>query len=102
MKIDVQGLEPEVLRGLAVTLARDLPVVWLEVAAGTQSSMARLTDLEALFSYPIRVELMEGGNVKPVLETGNYLVYPAGSTGLTARALCDLIESSGIPKWAGF
>lgn len=77
MKIDVQGLEPEVLRGLAVTLARDLPVVWLEVAAGTQSSMARLADLEALFPYPISVEIMEGGTVKPVLETGNYLVYPA-------------------------
>jgi len=77
VKIDVQGLEPEVLRGLAKTLARDLPVVWLEVAAGTQSCMARLTDLEALFPYPISVSLMEGGTVKPVLDTGNYLVYPA-------------------------
>lgn len=77
VKIDVQGLEPEVLRGLTVTLARDLPVVWLEVGAGTRTSVARLTDLAILFPYPISIERMEGGTVQPVLEDGNYICYPA-------------------------
>jgi FkbM family methyltransferase len=43
VKIDVQGFESEVLRGLADTLRRDLPLVWFELGAGT--SLKRLKDL---------------------------------------------------------
>jgi len=39
IKIDVQGFEPEVLRGLEKTLKRDRPIVWFEFAGGTYSKV---------------------------------------------------------------
>jgi FkbM family methyltransferase len=38
VKIDVQGFEPMVLRGLAGTLARYRPIIWFELSAGTQGT----------------------------------------------------------------
>lgn len=77
IKIDVQGFEPEVIRGLADTLERDRPVVWVEVGDGTKASMSSLDGLQSLFPYPINVSIMEGGKVEPILAPGNYLCSPA-------------------------
>ncbi len=55
IKIDVQGFEPHVLRGMTNILARSRPVVWVEFAAGTLAQISRRKDVEALFPYPIDI-----------------------------------------------
>jgi FkbM family methyltransferase len=55
VKIDVQGLEPNVLRGMRRTLDRDRPVVWAEFGAGTLAETCSRSQLERLFPYPIEI-----------------------------------------------
>jgi FkbM family methyltransferase len=45
VKIDVQGYEPEVLRGLAELLKRDRPVIWCEIGAGTRETISTSGEL---------------------------------------------------------
>ncbi len=45
VKIDVQGFEPEVLRGLTNTLGATRPIVWCEVASGAKSKIETVSDL---------------------------------------------------------
>lgn len=52
IKLDVQGFEPEVLRGLTQTLERDRPFVWFEVGPGTQTKIQTVADVMKLFPYP--------------------------------------------------
>jgi FkbM family methyltransferase len=54
VKIDVQGFEPEVLRGLSDILKRDRPVIWCEVGAGTLSKVSTTNELSKLFPYEVR------------------------------------------------
>ena len=51
-KIDVQGFEPVVLRGLQQMLTRDRPILWVEVGSGT--NIANRTELDALMPYPVK------------------------------------------------
>lgn len=78
IKIDVQGLEPEVLIGLKNTLFRDRPLVWLEVGAGTRVNMATVRDIEKLFPYPIAINRLDGPFHAEASDTplsnGNYTV----------------------------
>jgi len=55
IKIDVQGLEPEVLRGLHRTLLANRPYVWVEIGSGTKAKVDTAQELEALF--PFRCEI---------------------------------------------
>lgn len=59
IKIDVQGFESQVLRGMQKLLARNRPVVWAELGLGTMENVARLSDIETLFPYPIRLDRFE-------------------------------------------
>lgn len=87
IKIDVQGLEPEVLRGLHRTLLANRPYVWVEIASGTKTKINTAQDLEALLPYPCEISCFarsiagmryttklarRGGD----LAQGDYLVTP--------------------------
>jgi FkbM family methyltransferase len=52
IKIDVQGLEPSVLRGLRGTLEASRPAVWFEFGAGTRDS-TQSSGLRDLFPYEV-------------------------------------------------
>lgn len=54
VKIDVQGFEPEVLRGLADILKRDRPVIWCEIGAGTLAKIATTGELSKLVPFEFR------------------------------------------------
>ncbi len=49
IKIDVQGAESEVLQGLAKTLAKSPPFVWLEISATTRQDLPNLAALRTVF-----------------------------------------------------
>lgn len=51
IKIDVQGFEPEVLRGLADTLKRDCPVIWCEIGPRTLEAIATPAELSKLLPF---------------------------------------------------
>jgi FkbM family methyltransferase len=55
VKIDVQGFEPQVLRGMRRLLQRHRPLVWVEIADGTLAEIETQRDLRGLFPYPINV-----------------------------------------------
>jgi FkbM family methyltransferase len=60
VKIDVQGLEPEVLLGMRDLLADSRPYVWFEV---TPPTLTKFRDRAALADYfPYKVELSMFGN----------------------------------------
>ena len=91
VKIDVQGFEPQVLRGMQRLLARSRPPVWVEFGAGTMTQIATRADVEALFPYPISIDLFASHrqglryvhSLKPVggdlIAAGDYLIRAAGS-----------------------
>ncbi len=87
VKIDVQGFEPEVLRGLARVTARDRPVIWCEISAGTLEQIGRPQEFKSLLPRGYRCfRLLEhpGWRVRePILEEaaftlpkGDYLLIP--------------------------
>lgn len=88
VKIDVQGLEPAVLRGLRETLARDRPVVWFECGDATRDQLRTLADVRAHFPYGIAVFRAGAGGLSTrqkaiaapegVLQSGEYFVVPRG------------------------
>lgn len=94
VKIDVQGFEPDVLRGLAGTLARHRPVVWVEIGGATRDALNTTVALAALFPYPVdilrMIERRRGWGrrttVEPVvaaqLPRGDLLVRPSAPWGL--------------------
>lgn len=57
VKIDVQGLEPAVLRGMQTMLRRDKPTLWVEIGAGT--GIDNGAALEALIPYPVKLMHLE-------------------------------------------
>lgn len=88
VKIDVQGYEPQVLRGMRRILERDRPVVWTEFSDGTLGQASTRADLEALFPYPVAVRKFDyrtGALTRrlalvpydrPRLQPGDYVVSP--------------------------
>lgn len=88
IKIDVQGFEAEVLRGLCKTLARDRPLVWVEAGGEAGEAIRTLGQLRALFPYPIIAKLFRGERrwlthgwrVEPapdILPSGDYWITPS-------------------------
>ena len=59
VKVDVQGFEPNVLRGLRGTLERSRPLVWCEVGSGTRGTVADAAEIRSLFPYPVRMWRIE-------------------------------------------
>jgi FkbM family methyltransferase len=55
VKIDVQGFEPEVLRGLRDLLQRNKPVVWFELATATSKKIITREHLRELVPYPVTI-----------------------------------------------
>jgi FkbM family methyltransferase len=87
VKIDVQGFEPEVLRGLAEILHRDRPVVWCEIGAGTLATIATASDLLTLAPFGFRcfklasnsrwrTDSIELRAVSGDLPNGDYVLMP--------------------------
>jgi FkbM family methyltransferase len=87
IKIDVQGFEPDVLRGLTRTIERDRPAIWIEVTPATQAGLAA-----ALPRYPTRLrafvnerkfglintEVVRNTTLNEMLSReGDYLIQPA-------------------------
>lgn len=92
VKIDVQGFEPQVLRGMSRLLERCRPVVWAEFSSGTVTqTYGDRAAIEALFPYPVtlsRFEVEESLIFRRVIlapywsqeiEQGDYVISPAGS-----------------------
>jgi FkbM family methyltransferase len=53
VKIDVQGFEPEVLRGLHNILKRYKPVIWCEIGSGTLAKIATTSELLELVPFGV-------------------------------------------------
>lgn len=51
IKIDVQGFEAEVVKGLMSTLASQKPFVWLEVSESTFGRLQKVSCLSAIFPF---------------------------------------------------
>ncbi len=89
IKIDVQGFELEVVRGLADILEKDLPFVWLEVSADAMATVQSSESLRGLFPFQsdlFRFEQHRSGGIfqsirlRPAspgrLDPGDYLIAP--------------------------
>lgn len=87
IKIDVQGAELDVLQGLQGTIARDRPVIWFELGAGTHLQVGTVDDLRSIWPFRFRVhrvvERARFGRYETRLErafgslpTGDYIVTP--------------------------
>jgi FkbM family methyltransferase len=61
VKIDVQGFEPEVLRGLKHTLMRDKPFLWFELSTGTSAKLDDLQQLSRLVPYDFSLHIFSNG-----------------------------------------
>lgn len=51
IKLDVQGFEPDVLRGLSGILARDRPVIWVEIGGGTKQQIDTMEQFLAMIPF---------------------------------------------------
>ncbi len=89
IKIDVQGYEPNVLRGLRETIIANRPLIWLEISETTLHTPTR-SALSELVPVPFRLMLYtsrkgaflnktvlveHNGEILPI---GDYLVIPEG------------------------
>ena len=91
VKIDVQGFEPEVIRGLRAVLERDQPVVWFEVGTATRTKFGSADAAKAAFPFAgelFRFEIRRGAlcttaRLAPAplgdLTTGDYIIAPIGT-----------------------
>jgi FkbM family methyltransferase len=99
IKIDVQGLEPDVLSGLTGALRKFRPIVWFEYGLGTRDKMRGASDIKSFFPYPIAIwrmaqqlSLTSWCRLEPVGDEeesppGEFVVVPAERGGVaSARA----------------
>jgi len=94
VKIDVQGFEANVLRGMRRILEKSRPVVWTEVGQSTLGTLNTIEQVQQLFPYRIRLKafvrekkfLKHGVRLVPLesneLRLGDYLIFP-DETGAT-------------------
>ncbi len=92
VKIDVQGFEREVIRGLSSVLERDAPIVWVEVAATTLADAGSEDALRALLPFeskllwfeakrsPLRRTVQLVPAPKGKLLPGDYVIVPRRSS----------------------
>jgi FkbM family methyltransferase len=89
VKIDVQGFEPMVLRGLRETLESSRPTVWFEYGAGTRDAVP-VGDLRGWFPFEVDLYRLASVNFGPVrtvhlatmtadVPLGNYFAVPRDS-----------------------
>ncbi len=88
VKIDVQGFEMEVLRGLTATLKREQPIIWFEVGGGTLTEMGNGDVIPELIPFPHELFRFVPGNSlfsnsvslvavsDGAIERGNYIARP--------------------------
>jgi FkbM family methyltransferase len=78
VKIDVEGFELSVLRGLPETLRRHRPIVMLELSDAARQSLVSMSELMALFPPGYRVEVVHSRQARWML---------FGNIGCTLRPL---------------
>ncbi|MEO6218458.1 MAG: FkbM family methyltransferase [Sphingomonas sp.] len=88
IKCDVQGFEVQVFRGLAKTIARDRPVIWVEIGSGAHTVEQEIQQLLPLLPKPARYLRMSAVHAGPftksiLVETkeqglgaGDFIVLP--------------------------
>ncbi|MEO7687697.1 MAG: FkbM family methyltransferase [Sphingomonas sp.] len=88
IKCDVQGFEVQVFRGLAETIARDRPVIWVEIGSGAHTVEQEIRQLLPLLPKPARYLRMSAAHAGPFtrsilvetkeqdLAAGDYIVVP--------------------------
>jgi FkbM family methyltransferase len=89
IKIDVQGYEAQVLRGLRRTIDRDRPLIWVEISATAVAATSR-TALADLLPVPFDLSLFATERAGVITRTrlidhhgehlplGDYLIRPKG------------------------
>ncbi len=92
IKIDVQGFEPDVIRGLGRTIERDRPIVWVELNPHVQSGLSTKADLERMFGYPVRIHRFEPVKSFPFSRT---VLRPFNETELTTSDFVVVPASPG-------
>jgi len=59
VKIDVQGFEPEVMKGLYEVLLRDKPIIWFEIGEGTIKKIDTYSKLKNFIPFDFRLFRMD-------------------------------------------
>jgi len=89
IKCDVQGLELQVFRGLAETVARDRPILWIELGSGAHTAAEEIAALLPLLPNPARYYRFGGAQSGPLthamlteqpadaVTAGDYVIVPA-------------------------
>lgn len=92
IKIDVQGLELEVVRGLKHVIERNKPFIWLEIGSGSAKKLETRTKLLEMFPYaadvyrfnPEAKTIFQRIRLRPYkalqLKSGNYVIAPTKET----------------------
>jgi FkbM family methyltransferase len=88
IKCDVQGFEVPVFRGLAETIMRDRPIIWVEIGSGAHTVEQEIRQLLPLLPKPARYLRMSAAHSGPFtrsilvetteqdLAAGDYIVMP--------------------------
>jgi hypothetical protein len=67
IKCDVQGFEVQVFRGLQQTVARDRPILWIEIGSGAHTVVEEIAALLPLLPRPARFYRMSSINLGPIM-----------------------------------
>lgn len=97
IKIDVQGFETEVMRGLAQTIENNRPIIWFEVSGSTADAIEKLGGVRNLipfehdlyrFNHHVRLGIIHALSLEPGrnttrIEEGDYVVVPRCAAGVS-------------------
>jgi FkbM family methyltransferase len=92
IKIDVQGLEGEVLLGLRETIRRSQPVIWLELGAATKMDLSSFESVQRFFPYPVRVFYLDH-SVKMMIRGITLTEIKAAELPIGDYIICPQIEA---------
>lgn len=93
LKIDVETMEPEVLKGAAGFLARHRPAILVEILPGADADF--FTKFAARHSYEhvdLYADLRRTDEIEPSLERPDHLFLPSGQSG----QLLGILRQAGI------